>query len=249
MSALQKIEPQPTGAVVPISDSAALMTAIANAARDPNVDVDKMERLFAMHEKMQARQAEQAFSEAMKAAQAEMPMIAKDRHNSQTNSDYATLDAINNRITPIYTRHGFSLTFDTEDSPLEGHVRIVCRVLHRDGHSKAYSYDNPMDATGIGGKTNKTPTHARGSAITYGRRYLVLMIFNLTTGAQADDDGNGATDYDASDWYSAIADASTMNELNALAAELKTADVPKHVLRGIRARWAARAKDLKEAQA
>src|SRR5690606_13936913 len=113
------------------------------------------------------RQAEQAFSDAMKAAQADMPMVGKDRHNTQTNSDYATLDAINKAITPVYTLHGFSLTFDTEDSPLEGHVRVVCRVLHRDGHSKSYNYDTPMDGTGIGGKVNKTPTHARGSAITY----------------------------------------------------------------------------------
>jgi hypothetical protein len=244
MGQLQK-QDEPRGQVVAMNDSGALIAAIARAASDPNVDVEKMERLFAMHEKMQARQAEQAFSEAMKAAQADMPKVVKDRHNSQTNSDYATLDAINKAITPVYTRHGFSLTFDTEDSPLEGHVRVVCRVLHRDGHSASYSYDTPMDLTGIGGKVNKTPTHARGSAITYGRRYLVLMIFNLTTGAQEDDDGNGAGGFDASDWYAAIADASSMDDLNALANELKSAQIPAHVLRGIRGRWAARAKELK----
>lgn len=243
MTALAKVDQPQAGQVVPISDNTALMTAIAQAARDPNVDVDKMERLFAMHEKMQARQAEQAFSDAMKAAQADMPMVGKDRHNTQTNSDYATLDAINKAITPIYTRHGFSLTFDTEDSPLEGHVRVVCRVLHRDGHSKSYNYDTPMDGTGIGGKVNKTPTHARGSAITYGRRYLVLMIFNLSTGY--DDDGNAASGYDSSDWLAAIADASTMDELNKLAEELKSAGVPGAALKGIRARWSARAKELR----
>ncbi len=243
MSALQKIE-QPTGQVVALADTAALVSAIANAARDPNVDVEKMERLWAMHEKMQDRQAEQAFSEAMKAAQSEMPTIGKDRHNTQTNSDYATLDAINARITPVYTRHGFSLTFDTTDSPLSEHVRVVCRVLHRDGHSKTYSYDTPMDATGIGGKVNKTPTHARGSAITYGRRYLTLMIFNLSTGY--DDDGNASSGYDSSDWLTAISDASTMDELNKLAGELKDAEIPAAALKGLRARWSARAKELRQ---
>lgn len=240
MSALTKIEPPSN--IVPVTDTGALMNAIANAARDPNVDVDKMERLFAMHEKMQERQAEQAFSESMKAAQADMPSIRKDRHNSQTNSDYATLDEINSSITPIYTRHGFSLSYDTADSPLDGHVRVVCHVLHKEGHSKAYSYDTPMDSAGIGGKVNKTPTHARGSAITYGRRYLVLMIFNLTTGK--DDDGNAASGFDGSDWYSAIGDAASMDELNRLAAELKQAQIPAQALRGIRARWAAKAKEL-----
>lgn len=243
MSALQKVESQAGGQVVPIADTAALVSAIANAARDPNVDVEKMERLWAMHEKMQDRQAEQAFSEAMKAAQSEMPTIGKDRHNTQTNSDYATLDAINQRITPVYTRNGFSLTFDTSDSPIAEHVRVVCRVLHRDGHSKTYCYDTPMDATGIGGKVNKTPTHARGSAITYGRRYLTLMIFNLSTGY--DDDGNAAGGFDSSDWLTAIADADSMEDLTKLADELKTAAIPAAALKGIRARWAARAKELK----
>lgn len=217
-NALQKASPE-AGQIVPIADNAALMTAIAQAARDPNVDVDKMERLFAMHEKMQARQAEEAFSEAMKVAQSEMPVVVKDKHNSQTSSDYATLDAINKAITPVYTRQGFSLTFDTEDSPLEGHVRVVCRVLHSGGHSKAYRYDQPMDSAGIGGKVNKTPTHARGSAITYGRRYLVLMIFNLSTGY--DDDGNSAhekVDEDAAGWIEkaeALTDAPDYEPLRA----------------------------------
>jgi hypothetical protein len=33
--------------------------------------------------------------------------------------------------------------------------------------------------------------HATGSAVTYGRRYLLMMIFNLSIGDR-DDDGNGA---------------------------------------------------------
>lgn len=237
------VKQEPAGQVVPISDNTTLMNAVAQAARDPNVDVDKMERLFAMHEKMQDRQAEQAFSDAMKAAQSEMPTIAKDRHNTQTNSDYATLDAINKAITPVYTRHGFSLSYDTEDSPIPDHVRVACHVLHSGGHERTYRYDQPMDATGIGGKVNKTPTHARGSAITYGRRYLVLMIFNLTTGY--DDDGNSANGFDSSDWLAAIADASTMDELTKLGNELKEASIPAAAMKGIRARWAARAKELK----
>lgn len=243
-NALQKSDPQ-TAAIVPIKDNAALMTAIAQAATDPNVDVDKMERLFAMHERMEARQAEQAFSDAMKAAQAEMPTVVKDRHNSQTNSDYATLDAINKAITPIYTRHGFSLSYDTEDSPLADHVRVVCHVLHSGGHSRTYRYDQPMDSAGIGGKVNKTPTHARGSAITYGRRYLVLMIFNLSTGY--DDDGNASSGFDSSDWLTAIADASSMDELNRLAGELKAAEIPDSARKAIRARWAAKSRELKGA--
>jgi hypothetical protein len=243
-NAVQKVEQAQQVAVVPISDSAALMAAVARAAADPAVDVEKMERLFAMHERMADRQAEQAYADAMTAAQRQMPTIGKDRQNTQTNSWYSTLDKINQQIAPIYTAHGFSLSFDTQDSTLQDHVRVVCRVLHSEGHSKTYHYDTPMDSTGIAGKINKTPTHARGSAVTYGRRYLTLMIFNLATGE--DDDGNtasGGVDA-AADWYSAIDAATSMDELQKLAGELKSAHLTGHALRNVRAAWAKRSKEV-----
>lgn len=172
------------------NDSANLLAVISRAATDPTVDVSKMERMWAMYERMQALQSAQDYAKAMSDTQSEIPKIIKDRTNTQTSSDYATLDAINKAVIPIYTRHGLSLSFDTEDSTLPDHVRIVCHVSHTGGHVKTFRYDNPMDSAGIAGKVNKTPTHARGSAITYGRRYLEQMIFNIVTGA--DDDGNGA---------------------------------------------------------
>lgn len=241
-NAIQKHEAS-GGQVVAINDNAALAQALMRAAADPAVDVEKMERLWAMHERMEDRRASQEFSEAMSEAQREMPLIGKDRHNTQTNSDYATLDAINAQIVPVYTRHGFSLTFDTCDSPLADHVRVVCRVKHRGGHTETYTHDNPMDMTGIGGKVNKTATHGRGSAITYARRYLTLLIFNLRTGY--DDDGNASSGYDSSDWVTAIDDASDMDALNQVGEELKAASIPAEALKGIRRRWAARAKELR----
>lgn len=186
MSALLK-EHHP---LVPIEQGDPLMAAIANAASNPAVDVDKMERLLSMYEKMQDRRAAQDYAEAMTAAQAEIPKIIKDRKNGQADNDYATLDAINKVIVPIYTRHNLNLSFGTEDCPIADHVRIVCNVKHASGHTETHRYDTPLDSTGIAGKVNKTGTHARGSAVTYGRRYLTLMIFNLSTGY--DDDGNGA---------------------------------------------------------
>lgn len=242
MTDLQKQEQ--TAAIVPINDTGALMAAVARAASDPTVDVDKMERMWAMLERAEDRRAGQEFAEAMAQAQSEMPLVAKDRHNTQTNSDYATLDAINAAIVPIYTRHGLSLTFDTADSPLADHVRVVCRVKHRGGHTETYTHDNPLDMTGIAGKVNKTATHGRGSAITYARRYLTLLIFNLRTGY--DDDGNASAGYDSSDWMTAIADASSMDDLNRVANELKAAQVPEAAKKALRARWAARAKELRQ---
>ena len=68
-------------------------------------------------------------------------------------------------------------------------MRITCELSHNAGHSKHFHADIPIDAAGMAGKVNKTPTHAFGSTMSYGRRYLTLMIFDIAT---EDDDGNRA---------------------------------------------------------
>ncbi|MEY5061063.1 MAG: hypothetical protein RIS45_984 [Planctomycetota bacterium] len=212
-----------------VGEAGSLLAVIARAAADPAVDVGKMERLMQMHRDELARQAAQAYAEGLVRVQRAMPTVHKDRTNTQTNSNYATLEAVNRAITPIYTAEGFALSFGTEDSPLAEHVRIVCDVIHRDGHSRRYFYDAPMDGHGIGGKVNKTPTHARGSAISYGRRYLTNLIFNLTT-SDEDDDGNAATgsqDDDAAskvaNWRAAIDECNDVDSLKARKKEMNDA--------------------------
>lgn len=167
-----------------------LAAVLQQALMMPEQGVDRLERMWIMHKEMQDRDAARAYADAMKACQKEMPAIQKRGKNKQTNSRYALLEDINRLITPIYTRHGFSLSFGTDRSELPDHVGIVCDVMHDGGYSKTYTYDAPIDNVGIKGEKNKTTTHGRGSAISYGRRYLVMMIFNLTIGD--DDDGNAA---------------------------------------------------------
>ena len=41
-------------------EAISMLSVIARAAADPSVDLDKMERLMQMHERMQAKQAEAA---------------------------------------------------------------------------------------------------------------------------------------------------------------------------------------------
>lgn len=50
-----------------------------------------------------------------------------------------------------------------------------------------------MDMVGIKGNANKTATHGFGSTISYGRRYLTLLVFNITL-TNEDNDGNTAQD-------------------------------------------------------
>ena len=159
---------------------------------NPDFDVAKAKELMNMREHMLDRQARQEFNAAMRAVQEEAPRIINDRFNEQTKSHYATLRAMNDAIIPIYTKHGFSLSFGTADSPAEKHVRITCDVSHIGGDSRPRFYDLPIDDVGIKGAANKTQIHGSGSTLSYGRRYLTMLIFNITTGD--DNDGQKVSD-------------------------------------------------------
>lgn len=189
MSAVEKQEQQHVVADVRDFNSG-ILAVIARAATDPNVDVDKMERLLAMQERVMARDAEQAFNQAMAAAQKEMPQIKRGGKNSTTNSTYAELDAMSEAMSPIIAKHGFALSYGTAVSPLEKHYRVTCSVTHTGGFTKEYVADVPSDLTGMKGTPNKTSTHAFGSTLSYGRRYLKMLIFDVAT---TDDDGRAAS--------------------------------------------------------
>lgn len=171
--------------------SSSLVEVISRAASDPNVDIEKLQQLLAMHERISARQAETAYDDAMNAAQEEMRPIATDANNPQTRSKYASYAALDRVLRPIYTKHGFALSFYQGDDAPEGHIRLACRVS-RAGHKETPHLDMPADGKGAKGGDVMTKTHATGAAITYGRRYLLGMIFNIAVGE--DLDGNASSD-------------------------------------------------------
>lgn len=175
-----------------------MLAALTRAASDPTVDPDKLERLYALAERAQGKQAEQDFNAAMSRAQAGMGRISADAVNPQTRSAYATYGKLDAKLRPIYTREGFALSFGTGNDAPEGHVRVVCHVSHSAGHTRLYHVDMPNDGKGAKGNDVMTKTHATGSAMTYGQRYLLKLIFNVAIGEQ-DDDGNGASDYPVTD--------------------------------------------------
>lgn len=168
------------------ADAGTIMAVIARAATDPHTDVDKLERLMAMAERLSARQAETSFNEAMNAAQTEMRAIAKDA--SSDKGKYASFVALDKAARPIYSAQGFSLSFDTGDGAPADHIRLLCYVSHRAGHTRTYHVDMPADGKGAKGGDVMTKTHATGAAMTYGQRYLFRLIFNLAVGE--DNDGN-----------------------------------------------------------
>lgn len=177
----------------PVSEVTALIQAIERAAVNPAVDVEKMERLFAMQERMMARHAEAQFNIAMTAAQSEMGVVSTNADNPQTKSRYATYGKLDMALRPIYTKHGFSLSFNEGISAKPLYVMVLCIVSHASGHSRTYQKEMPADGKGAKGGDVMTLTHASGAAMSYGMRYLLKGIFNVAVGEE-DKDGNAPSD-------------------------------------------------------
>jgi ERF superfamily len=165
-----------------------LLNFVARAVKDPTIDVAKLEALLRMQREIVADDARLQFNRAMSLAQGEMVPVVRDAQNTQTNSKYATLARIDAVVRPIYTRHGFLLSFNSE--PTGGdYERIVCEVAHSAGHTKRYQLEAALDTVGPQGKPNKTPLHGLGSVVSFLRRYLTTMIFNIVLTSE-DNDGN-----------------------------------------------------------
>ena len=103
---VQVIEEQ---AIVPIDQATAMISVIERVALDPNADIDKLERMLAMQERIISRQAETEFNIAMSKVQSEIkPIIAQGKGQ---NNRYATYAQVDDAVRPIYTAHGFNLSF------------------------------------------------------------------------------------------------------------------------------------------
>lgn len=137
---------------------------------------------------LEAEAAEKAFNIAMAEAQKEMGVVVTNMTNSQTRSRYADYAQLDKALRPIYTKHGFALSFDDGEQPRDEWVRILCHVTNS-GHTRTYHKDMPADGKGARGNDVMTKTHAVGAAQQYAMRYLLRMIFNVAVG-EADTDGN-----------------------------------------------------------
>ncbi len=154
-----------------------------------NIDLAKLEKFMELQERHEANEARKAFSAAFSRVQENIGLVVKTRVNAQTHSKYADLGDISESTKPIYTKEGFAFILYEGETSLPGHIRIYADVLHSSGHKETYHLDMPLDGVGLKGNANMTAIHGKGSAISYCRRYLACMVWNIATG---DDDGNVA---------------------------------------------------------
>lgn len=169
------------------TDAVAIIQVLERVAANPDVPVEKIERLMDMQMKIMARNAEVSFNAAMAAMQSELPVITKRgeiKVNGTVRSTFAKFEDINEAVKPIMHRHGFAVSFRTKTDASS--VTVTGILMHKDGHRE--ETDITLGADNSGGKNG---VQAIGSSVAYGKRYVMSALLNIST-EEEDDDGQAA---------------------------------------------------------
>jgi hypothetical protein len=174
-----------------VAEATSLIQVIERAARDPSVDIERMERLLQMHERLVANRARAAYAAALARLQPKLPLI-KERGSFKNNSGavqskYAYWEDIVGVITPLLAEEGFSLSFRTGNK--DNKIQVTGVLTHQEGHHEETTLDLPADTSG-----SKNAVQAVASSVSYGKRYTAGALLNLRTGELDDDGRGGASD-------------------------------------------------------
>lgn len=178
-----------------------MMELVMRAARDPDIDVSKMERLMQMAREMRQEDAKTAYIKALVKMKPKLPVIDRRgrievRAKSATghrdgeitqNTPYALWEDIDEAITPILEEHGFVLTHRC-GTAADGKILITGVLSHEAGHSEETTMALPHDSSG-----SKNAVQAVGSSTQYGKRYTAGLLLNIRTRGQDDDGIQGGT--------------------------------------------------------
>ena len=188
------VEPLPG----PASDSpSTILTLIERVALDPHADVEKLDRMMAMYERLKAKEAELAYNAAKgrilkKLAGVKIvknrPVLSDIDNGKQRGAveafKYAPLEEIDKHLRPLLAEEQMDLSYS--DEPCEGGILVRGRLKHLlSGHYEDSFMPAPLDTTG--GKSN---VQAVGSTNSFLRRYVACNIFNIVVVGD-DDDGTG----------------------------------------------------------
>lgn len=159
----------------PVNDFAVIERLVANGASP-----DQLDKFIQVFERVRDDNRRAEYQRAMTECQREMPAVIKSKKGQ--NSKYAPLEEIDDAIRPVYTKHGFSLSFDTADSNDPKRMRIVVDVMHSGGHKETKHLDLTVDKSG-----SMNEVQGGGSTVSYGRRYLTCMVFNVAIAGEDTD--------------------------------------------------------------
>jgi len=187
-------------AAPPSDGLSTVLALIERVALDPHADVEKLDRVMAMHERLKAKEAELAFNGAKGRILKKLAGI-KIVKNRPVLSDidngkqrgiveafrYAPLEEIDKHLRPLLAEEEMDLSYS--DEPCDGGgILVRGRLKHLpSGHYEDSFMPAPPDTSG-----GKSHVQAVGSTNSFLRRYVACNIFNIVVVGD-DDDGTGGT--------------------------------------------------------
>ena len=184
------------------SDSPSMVLAlIERVVLDPRANVEKLERVMAMYERLKAKEAELAYNAAKGRIQKKLAGVkivknrpavyevekGKPQKGTYEAFKYAPLEEIDKHLRPLLAEEDMDLSYSDEPRG-DGGILIRGRLKHLPGgHYEDSFMPAPLDTTG--GKSN---VQAVGSTNSFLRRYIAGNIFNIVV-VRDDDDGTGGT--------------------------------------------------------
>jgi hypothetical protein len=195
---------RPNEGLLPLRPSDALsiiLSLIEKVALDPQADVEKLERMMAMYERLKAKEAELAYNTAkgrilrklagIRIVKNRAVLYETEKEKPQKGTyeafKYAPLEEIDKHLRPLLVAEDMDLSYS--DEPQEGGGILICgRLKHLpSGHYEDSFMPAPPDTTG-----GKSEVQAVGSTNSFLRRYVACNIFNIVVVGD-DDDGAGGT--------------------------------------------------------
>ncbi|HEX5323847.1 MAG TPA: ERF family protein [Capsulimonadaceae bacterium] len=183
----------------PLDSPCTVFGLIERVALDPRADVEKLERIMGMYDRLKAKEAELAFNAAKgrilrKLARIKIVKnrsalceIEKGKPSKRTCFKYAPLEEIDKHLRPLLVEEEMDLSYSGEPRE-DGTILIRGRLKHLPtGHFEDSFMPAPLDTTG-----GKSEVQAVGSTNSFLRRYVACNIFNIVV-AGDDDDGAGGT--------------------------------------------------------
>src|SRR5271166_7004893 len=186
---------------LPLDSPSAMLALIERVALDPRADVEKLERMMAMYDRLKAKEADLAYNAAkgrilkklarIKIVKNKSALYEIEKGRPQRGTyeafKYAPLEEIDKHLRPLLAKEDLDLSYS--DEPQEGGgILIRGRLKHLPGgHYEDSFMPAPLDTSG--GKSN---VQAVGSTNPFLRRYVACNIFNIVVVGD-DDDGAGGT--------------------------------------------------------
>lgn len=152
-----------------------LLEAIIQATQNPAIDVGKLNALFDFKLRIEQRDAEIAFNQALGELLPKLPRIVKDKSIDLGRGrpiPFGSYEQVMKYVNPLLKAHGFTASFTSEDA--DHSVVIIMTFRHIAGHSEKSKMRLAPDK-GPGRNENQ----AVGSSRSYAKRYLICDFLNI----------------------------------------------------------------------